>query len=181
MFKYSFFLSLILLPLMMISGCGDVPDDAFVISISPNSATLLIGMTQKFVASAQNEIGETVYYIPSWSVGDTSIGTIEYDTGNFHANATGETSVLVTIGGNTSSTPVIVTTGEIQSIEITPSLVSMDTGADGQFTAVGKNIFGGDITITPTWEVIGGIGTIDATGYFTSEVSGTGNILATFG
>jgi len=171
-------LALLLIPLL--SGCGSVSDDITVITVTPDSASLVMGMTQQFTAIGKNEIGDEISFTPSWSTSNTSIGTIEA-TGLFFANATGEVSVYAASGTVSGEALVTITTGELTSIIVSPDATTMFTRGTQQFTAVGNNSIGGTITITPTWEVSSNIGKIGLnTGFFTSEASGAGTVTARF-
>ena len=63
---------------------------------------------------------------------------------------------------------VIVTSGPLASITVTPNPVTMQISATQQFVAVGKDASGNVLTITPVWSVVNGGGTINASGLFTA-------------
>ncbi|MFC1560004.1 DNRLRE domain-containing protein [Candidatus Margulisiibacteriota bacterium] len=170
-----------LLFLPLISGCGAVSEELTSITIAPGSASLIIGMTQQFTATGRNGLGDIVPLTAAWSVSDTAIGTIETTSGLFYANATGEVNVMASGSSVTASVPVTVASGELVSISVSPDTVELNRGEYQQFTAVGHNSVGGEITIFPTWEATGGVGTIGATsGYFTAEAVGTGSVIARY-
>lgn len=160
-------------------GCGEVSHLLNKIKISPSSATVDIGGTQAFTATGRDEAGNIVSFTPTWSV-TGGIGSIEGSglTITFLANATGEGRVYATAEGVSGFASVTVITGELVSIDVTPSPVSLDTWDSQQFTATGRNTEGGAIPVTPTWSVTGGIGTVNATGLFTAEAAGTGSVEA---
>lgn len=66
------------------------------------------------------------------------------------------------------------------SLTVSPESVSLFIGVTKQFSAeaVVSNIA---TAVTPSWEVLGGIGTIDSTGIFTATKVGVGTIEAVFG
>ena len=58
--------------------------------------------------------------------------------------------------------------GVLTTILVAPSPATVGLQATQQFTAVGKDASGNVVTITPTWSVAAGGGTISATGLFTA-------------
>jgi hypothetical protein len=67
---------------------------------------------------------------------------------------------------------------------LTPSQTTLSAGGSRKFIATGFDASGTSITITPTWSVVGGGGTINAAGFYTSgTVSGTfaNSVVATSG
>jgi hypothetical protein len=77
-------------------------------------------------------------------------------------------------GGYTtaSSSSIAVSAGTLYSITVTPPSASVVAGATQQFTAVGYDQSGNVVSISPSWTVMAGGGTIDAsTGLFTAGSS----------
>ncbi|MDD5593988.1 MAG: carboxypeptidase-like regulatory domain-containing protein [Candidatus Margulisbacteria bacterium] len=73
-------------------------------------------------------------------------------------------------------------TGEVASIEISPSTVTVGTNQSQAFTAIGKNSVGQIVSISPAWSVQGGIGTISSIGLLTAGAAeASGNVMATVG
>ena len=160
------------------------------ITVTPNPATLAIGATQQFVAVGKDAAGNVVQITPTWSA--TTGGTIS-GAGLFTAGGTPGTftnSVQAVSGGITGSATVIVTVGPLATIVVTPNPVTLANGATQAFTAVGKDVAGNTVAITPAWSVVNGGGTIDATtgvftagataGTFTNTVKATSGAIAGF-
>jgi len=143
------------------------------ITVVPNPVTLLANATQQFAAVGKDASGNVVAITPTWSVA-ASGGTIGL-TGLFTAGATTGTftnTVTATSGAISGTATVIVATGPLASITVTPNPVSLQTNGTQQFVAVGKDVNGNNFLITPVWSVVGGGGTIDAnTGVFTAGVT----------
>ncbi len=80
---------------------------------------------------------------------------------------------------------VIVNSGPLASITVTPTPVSVQAGATQLFTASGKDVSGGAFVITPVWSVVNGGGSINPiTGVFTAGATAgtfTSTIKATSG
>jgi subtilisin family serine protease len=145
------------------------------ITVTPNPATLAVGATQQFTATGKDASGNVVPITPAWSVvaGGGSIN----GTGLFTAATVAGTytnTVTATSGGVTGTATVTVTAGALASIVVTPNPATVVSGAPQQFTATGKDAFGNVVSITPSWSVVAGGGTIDGSGLFTAgTVAGT--------
>jgi len=61
--------------------------------------------------------------------------------------------------------------GSLSTIVVAPNPVTLVSGATQQFTAVGKDFSGATVTISPTWSVESGGGTISSSGLFTAGTS----------
>jgi hypothetical protein len=146
------------------------------LTISPDPQSLAVNGTQQFVAVAVDGDGDTVAVTPTWSV-VAGGGTIN-DTGMFTAGTTPQTytgTVKATSGGLSSTATVIVTSGALATLTVTPSPVSLAIGATQQFTAVGRDAGGNVVAVSPTWSVVAGGGSIGlSSGLFTAgSTSGT--------
>jgi len=70
----------------------------------------------------------------------------------------------------------------INNIIISPSSASLSIGANQQFSAKGYSTASASfISLSPTWEIIGNIGSISSTGIFTALSTGTGKVIAKSG
>ncbi len=143
------------------------------ITVTPNPITLNVNLTQQFTAVGKDASGNVVAITPFWSInpviGGGAIGTV---SGLFIAGTTPGTfnnTVIATSGSISGTATVIVTPGALATITVTPNPVTLVIGTTQQFTAVGKDVGGNIIAITPTWSVIAGGGSIDiTTGFFTA-------------
>jgi hypothetical protein len=153
------------------------PGALSVLSVTPNPQTLVVGATQQFTATGTDFAGEDVGIVsPTWSVVSGG-GTISA-SGVFTAGTTPNSfvnTVQATSDGKTATATVIVVAGPLASITVTPNPVTLAIGAAQQYTAVGKDASGNVVAITPTWSVVAGGGSINATsGLFTAgTVAGT--------
>ena len=146
------------------------------ITVTPETVTVAVGATQHFVAVGKDIHGNVVA-IPDrvWSV--SAGGTID-TSGTFTAGSTPGSfpaTIHVMSGSICADASVVVTTGALATITITPSPVTVAIRATQQFTAVGTDAHGNVLAITPAWSVVSSGGTIDAsTGLFTAgAVAGT--------
>ena len=146
------------------------------ITVTPETVTVAVGETQHFVAVGKDIHGNVVDISDRiWSV--SSGGTID-TSGTFTAGATAGSfpgTIHVMSGSICADASVIVTTGPLATITITPSPVTVAIRATQQFTAVGKDAHDNVVAITPAWSVVASGGAIDAsTGLFTAgAVAGT--------
>ncbi|HMC56111.1 MAG TPA: ice-binding family protein [Gemmatimonadaceae bacterium] len=162
---------------MVLASCDvhrvSTPGTLASMAISPDPQTMAVNGTQQFVATGTDFSGAAVTFTPTWSV-VAGGGTISA-TGLFTAGTTPNTftnTISATSGGMTRTATVIVTAGPLASITVTPNPVSLATGATQQYTAVGKDVGGHVVAITPTWSVVAGGGAINlTTGLFTAGTS----------
>jgi len=141
------------------------------ITIAPATTTLGISATQQFTAVAKDAHGNVLDIRPTWSAG--AGGTID-STGLFTAGTTVGSfakTVVATSGDIADSASVDVGAGALASITVTPASATLATGATQQYVAVGKDAADNVVSITPTWSVAAGGGTIDAAGLFTAGSS----------
>jgi hypothetical protein len=69
----------------------------------------------------------------------------------------------------------------LASLDVMPEETSLKSGEKLQFSALGKDAFGNEIDVVPTWKVEGEIGSIDSEGIFTAKLAGKGKTVATSG
>jgi hypothetical protein len=140
------------------------PGTLTTMTISPNPQTLAMKGTQQFTAVGTDFSGARVEITPTWSV-VAGGGTIT-SSGLFTAGTTASTfanTVKATSGDVSATATVTVTPGTLASITVTPNPATVGIGTKQQFTAVGKDVGGNVIAITPVWAVVAGGGTIDST------------------
>ena len=157
------------------------------VTVTPNLVTLQPGAAHQFTAIGTDASGNVTAMTPVWSV-TAGGGSIDANTGLFTAGTTAGTfsaTVVATSGTTSGTATVIVTTGILASITVTPNPASSAIGITQQFTAVGKDVGGNVVAITPVWSVVAGGGSIDAsTGLFTAGTTAgtfTNTVTATSG
>ena len=148
------------------------------ITVTPNP-TLVIGTQQQFTAAGKDAFGNTVAITPVWTATNPP-GTIVAASGLFTAgNTLGvfANSVTATSGTISGNATVTVIAGPVATITVTPNPATMATGAQQQFTAVGRDAGGNVVPITPVWTTTNPPGTINSsTGLFTAGTT-TGTFL----
>ena len=141
---------------------GSFTGSVTVALISHPSGGTLSGTTT--VAAVAGVAKFTTLSIDKATVEKATVDTLRDTLTAAATGLTGATSAPFTVSG---ASPV--------SIVVTPNPATLPANVTQQFTAVGKDARGNDVSISPTWSVRAGGGTIDGvTGLFTSgTVAGT--------
>ena len=145
--------------------------------ISPATATIDMLGTQTFSAEAVDVEGLTIPVTPEWQVIGEN-GTIEPD-GTFKATGLGEATVLGVYGDLKGGAQITIVTGDVATIEVTPSEQTVTAGENVQFQAQAFNANRHPLDVTPSWSVSNDVGEIDAVGLFTAQKAGEGQVIAT--
>ncbi|MCZ7383232.1 MAG: Ig-like domain-containing protein [Candidatus Methanoperedens sp.] len=160
------------------------------ITVSPLTASKVVGETQTFTANGSDQNGGSISISPAvfWSSSNTTVGTINPTTGAFNALASGTTTITAkngtsgTVSGTASVT--VTLTPVLTTITVSPTTASKVVGGTQTFTAAGFDQNGGSITISPAvvWSSSNTtVGTINSAGVFTALEAGTTTITATNG
>lgn len=152
------------------------------IVITPNPDTTAANGTQQFTAVGRDAAGNNVPVAPVWSVVNGG-GTINAGSGLFTAGSVAGTftgTIRATSGSIFASATEVVlglppAPPTLATITVTPTPASMLVNGNQQFTAIGRDINGNVVAITPVWSVVNGGGTVSAsTGLYTAgAVAGT--------
>jgi hypothetical protein len=170
----------------------------YYITVSPSTATLLVGATQQFVAQLSDANGTYLYDLPNsdvnWSSDNPAVGTIDA-FGIFTALSPGSALVNATYAGTnltnvTSLNSANVTVNaapppaNVSYLLITPNPASLFVGQSQQFIATAydaNNSSMGTLANSDlNWSVTAGIGSINANGTFTATAAGNGTVGATY-
>jgi hypothetical protein len=123
------------------------------IAIAPASLAVAAGLTRSVNVIATYSDSTIADVAPQvvWDVADSRIATASGAV--LKGFAKGETMITARYLGQTASARVVVTDAVLQSIDVTPSSVSVAVGATQQFAANGLFSDGGsrDITTTVDW------------------------------
>jgi len=108
---------------------------------------------------------------PAWSVissdAAADLGSISSD-GRFVGKEVGAGRITAEADSITGSFYIQVIAGDLASIRVSPSPVSVVSGAKRQFSSSGYDLHGNEISdYHPEWHTTGDIGNIDANGLFT--------------
>ncbi|KLU61844.1 bacterial Ig-like domain (group 2) [Peptococcaceae bacterium CEB3] len=155
------------------------------LTVSPSSASVQVGHTQAFTATAHYSDGSSsdVTSSASWTSSDTSVATM---SGNVVSGVSAGTSTIsATYGGFSGSGTITVTATAptLQSITVSPSTTSIQVGGTVYYTAMAHYSDGSQSSITSaaTWSSsdtsVATLSANDATG----EAAGTCTITAAYG
>ncbi len=156
------------------------------IVVTPNPDSVLQGGTQQFVAVGKDAAGNAVQFTPTWSV--VANGGSISGTGLFTAGASAGTFTNTIQASNSSikgnATVVVTVAPVVATITVTPNPAVMLTSGTQQFAAVARDGSGNVLPLSPTWAVVAGGGSINAssgvftagnaTGTFTNTIRATG-------
>ncbi|OJT22920.1 hypothetical protein BO221_18645 [Archangium sp. Cb G35] len=140
------------------------------ISVHPARVELLPGGTVTFTARGADSYGNSLPVSADWSV--MSGGGSILPSGEFTAGSTAGThtdTVRADAGDFTASATVVVLSGSVSRLELTPSEVTLEPGQVRRFTAQAFDVFGNRVDAPLSWSVAEpGVGTIDGDGFFTA-------------
>ena len=158
------------------------------VSVSPGSASIAVGSTQQFAATATYSDGSTntVTVNATWSVSSASVASINA-SGLATGAGAGTAAVNATFSG-VSGTANLTVTGTVTpppktlvSITVAPSTGSIQVGSTLQFSATGTYNDGSNTVITASvsWQTgNASVATIDASGLASGVGAGSATITA---
>jgi hypothetical protein len=155
------------------------------IIVTPQSASIAVGQSQQFTATATYENGSSadVTVESIWASGNTTVATIS--AGNATGVGVGTSDITASLG-NVTSEPAILNVGPaiVTSVIVTPEGGSVRVGGMQQLTATAKYSDGStvDVTNQVTWSSSDeGIASVDDVGLATGKVVGDIEVTATLG
>lgn len=152
-------------PVMIFVGKGPLD----VIEISSDIVNITTDDEVRFTAMGYDTVGNQIEVFPIWEV--SGGGTIDTN-GLFTATYPGKYTVYANFSDVSGSMEIVIDIGEIDSISISPMDPTMTTDDELHFSAMGCDADGNEFEISPKWSVTGG-GSINDTGFFEANVSGT--------
>jgi len=155
------------------------------ITVSPSTATLLVGATQVFTSAPKDQNGNPMNVAITWTSSNTTVGNVDA-RGTFTASAEGTTTIkaengtvngIATVTVSTSTSPPVLTT-----ITVSPSSANVMVGKNQSFIAQTLDQFNQMINAIVQWTSSNStVGTIDNNGKFTALSKGTTTITASNG
>lgn len=179
----------------MLSACGSGDQgrdpvlglpaaDVVSVSVTPATASVLIGLTQQYTATANYSDGSAhvVTTASAWTSGSPLVASVGAATGLATGLTAGSSAISASFGGKTGSANFSVTAPIVlSSIAVTPATPAILVGATQQFVATGTWSNGTSAVIAaPVWA--SGtltVASINATGLASGVVPGTSIISAT--
>lgn len=124
------------------------------VAVSPQNASLAVGLGQQFTATAtySDQSTQDVTTAASWSSLSPAVATVGV-WGAATAKAAGNTMITATYGNANGSSAVTVNAAELVNISITPTNGYLPQGNSEQLTATGTYSDGStqDVTAAVTW------------------------------
>ncbi len=124
------------------------------IAVTPASASLQVGATQQFTATATYSDGTTgnVSSSATWSSSATTVATIN-SSGLATAVGAGQATITATYQGQTGSATLTATALTVTALAVTPTSANLTVGGTQQFTATATYANGttGNVTSSSTW------------------------------
>jgi hypothetical protein len=156
------------------------------ITVTPNPDTLISNQKQQFVATGKDAGGNPVVIAATWSVvagGGTTDGAGLFTAGTTLGTYTN--TMKATSGSMSGTATVVVKLGPLALITVTPNPALMVISTTQQMAAVGTDVGGNIVPITPIWDVVttGNGASITTLGLYNSgTLTGTfpGKVRATF-
>jgi uncharacterized protein YjdB len=153
------------------------------IQVTPATASIGIGTTQSFMATAMysDSSSEDVTSSATWASSDTAVATIA--AGVATAVADGSTTITATYDGETGSAVLTVTPAAATSLTVAPATATFAAGDTEQFTAtIGYDDGTSQVVTTQaTWSSDDdAIATVSASGLATGVSAGDTTISAAF-
>ena len=155
------------------------------IKVTPATASVPMGLTQRFVATGTFTDGTTVDIsnTVAWSSGAIAVATV-LSPGVATGETIGTATITAALGGKSGSAILTVTAATLSSIAVTPATASVPMGLTQRFVARGTYSDGTslDISNTVTWSSGAiAVATVLSPGVATGESIGTATITAALG
>jgi hypothetical protein len=155
------------------------------IAVSPSNASLSVGATRQFSATATYSDNSTqdVTATASWTVVTAAVATVN-STGLATGVAAGSTTVGASLSGVSGTSTLNVVAKVVSAISVSPSPASIVAGATQQFTATATYTDGStaNATATASWTVATTtVATISSTGLAAGVAAGSTTVTASLG
>ncbi|UCH87996.1 MAG: hypothetical protein JSV49_06920 [Thermoplasmata archaeon] len=146
------------------------------IRVIPSNMTITADDTLQFNATGIGRDSVNYTIVPTWSTNGG--GSIDAN-GLFTAYIVGTWEVRAKFGSVSSNVTVIIVPGNVTLIRIMNATDMLDLGDTFQFEITGHDSKNNDAQLAPDdveWYVLGGIGNITSTGFFTATNPGSGRV-----
>jgi uncharacterized protein YjdB len=158
-----------------------IPVPVAAVTISPSSATIVVGSTSQLTAVTKDSAGNTLSgRVVSWASGNTAVATVN-GSGLVSAVGVGSATVTATSEGTSSSASITVTNVPVASVTVSPTSASITAGATQQLSAATKDAAGNTLTgRVVTWASSNtAVAMVNGAGLVTGVASGSTTITAT--
>ncbi|UCF20345.1 MAG: Ig-like domain-containing protein, partial [Gemmatimonadota bacterium] len=172
--------------LLTLVACGDDSDSvtgprpAATVVITPDSAEVVVGRTVQLTVTVRDQAGAALMNpAVTWSSSDSGVAEVD-STGLVSGEAPGWSLITATCEGKADTSSVVVTTVPVDSLEISPSEVSVLVGQSVQLTAKVWDAEDNELTgRVVTWSSSDRlVASVDSTGLVTGMAEDTATITA---
>jgi N-acetylneuraminic acid mutarotase len=146
-----------------------------------NAVTIAKDTSLKLWAEGLDEkTGEQRNITPIWVLGNNSAFATLTAAGVFTPQKAGTYTYTANFGNLSQSVTITVTDSELNSLELVPDTnLTLDSGRTFELKAKGKDKFGNEVTVSPSWELSNNfVGTIDENGVFKGSQTGRVDVTA---
>lgn len=152
------------------------------VAVTPNPASVALGTTRAFTATAKDAAGTTVSSTFTWTSSDPGKATIDPATGVATAVSIGSTTITATAPNGVSGTSVLTVTaaGDIATVSVGSATIPV--GFQTQVFGTARDGNGATVVTTFTWSVDPADAarlSVDANGVLTGLAAGTARVIAT--
>ncbi len=150
------------------------------VSITPPAVTMARTTTTTLIATAYDSADNVVTGRPTkWSTPNPQIVKVA-SSGVVTALRQGTATIVARIGGKIGTATVTVVAVQTASVTVSPTTVSLTSGATQQLVAVVKDAAGNVLARPVTWTTTAAtVATVSSTGLVTAVAAGSASILAT--
>ncbi|MGE3616220.1 MAG: Ig-like domain-containing protein [Gemmatimonadales bacterium] len=151
------------------------------VSVSPVSATLVVGETEGLTANPVDGSGNPLAgRVVTWASGKTSVATVS-SSGLVTAVAPGATGVTATVEGRVGTASITVSTVPVATVTVAPATASLVVGDTQTLTATARDAGGAVLTDRPVTWTSGAVSvaTVSGSGVATAVAAGSTTITAT--
>ncbi|MFO0577467.1 MAG: Ig-like domain-containing protein [Polyangia bacterium] len=161
------------------------------ITLSPSSASIAKGLTQRFTAQAALTDGSTqdVTLLAAWSAADlegTAVASVD-STGLCRGSGVGKARIDVSYGGKSASAVLQVSPAILIALQVEPSSLTLPKGVTAKLQAIGSFTDGTtqDLSLVSIWSTTdttgSGVASVDASGQVQARSVGTARIDVSYG
>ncbi|NNF38511.1 MAG: hypothetical protein HKN71_07580 [Gemmatimonadetes bacterium] len=145
------------------------------VTLSPPTATINLGDSVQFTATATDALGAVVDTAFSWSSSAPAVASLDA-SGRVAALAVGSTQIRAAVGA-VEATATVTVTDPVAQVLLTPSDTTAMVGDTVVYQAVALNAVGDTLSVPFTWSSSdGSVATIDAQGWAVAGSVGTTTI-----
>ena len=161
-------------------GAATPPAPVASVSVTPASASLVVGATQQLSATTKDNAGNTLSgRTISWTSDAPTVATVSA-SGVVTAVAAGAATITATSEGQSGTSSITVAPVPVAAVVVSPSAASIAVGQTQQLTATAKDANGATLTgRSVTWTSDNPMETVDATGLVQAQSAGSATITAT--